>query len=168
AIVQRKLARFGFSTEDFRAVQATVIQARFVKVTAIMHHLESWEHKYRTFIDRNSETYGSLLHAYDLLSFKIIRAVKSMAKINSAIMEEVGRSRSHSDDWDTLNTLAMSAKTEPLHKLQSAAQTAVGTMMEDLRKDIDLFLDGVLLFVVRGVLFNEWNFSARRQELEAM
>jgi len=41
-------------------------------------------------------------------------------------------------------------------------------MMEDLRKDIDLFLDRVLLFVVRGVLSNGWNFSARRQQLEAM
>src|SRR6516225_6648306 len=168
AIVQRKLARIGFSTDDFRAVQATVIQARFLKMTAIMHHLENWEHQYRTFMQRNSEAYGSLLQRFDLLSFKIIRAVKSMSRINSAIMEEVGRSRSQADDWHTLNTLAMSAKSEPLYRLQSAAQTAVGTMMEDLRKDIDLFLDRLLLFVVRGVLSNEWNFYRRRRQLEAI
>jgi hypothetical protein len=168
AIVQRKLARIGFSTDDFGAVQATVIQARFLKITAIMHHLEKWEHQYRTFMQRNSEAYGSLLQTFDLLSFKIIRAVKSMTRINSAIMEEVGRSRSQSDDWHTLNTLAISAKSEPLYRLQSAAQTAVGTMMEDLRKDIDLFLDRLLLFVVRGVLSNEWSFSRRRRQLEAI
>src|SRR6516162_3710960 len=168
AIVQRKLARIGFLTDDFRAVQATVIQARFLKITAIMHHLEKWEHQYRTFMQRNSEAYGSLLQTFDLLSFKIIRAVKSMTRINSAIMEEGGRSRSHSNDWHTLNALAMSAKSEPLYRLQSAAQTAVGTMMEDLRKDIDLFLDRLLLFVVRGVLSNEWNFFRRRRQLEAI
>src|SRR5262249_2062855 len=41
-------------------------------------------------------------------------------------------------------------------------------MMEDLRKDIDLFLEALLLFVARGVLANEWTFSRRRQRLEAM
>jgi len=40
--------------------------------------------------------------------------------------------------------------------------------MEDLRKDIDFFLDVLLLFVARGVLANEWTFANRRQKLEAI
>jgi hypothetical protein len=166
-IVQRKLARLGFLPDDFRAVHATVIQARFLKMVTIMHHLEKWEQNYDTFMQRNSETYHSLLMGFDILSFKIIRAVKSIAKINSTIIHEGTQSGWQSDDWHTLNKLA-EARNEPLFRVQSATQVAMGAMIEDLRKDIDFFLDVVLLFVARGVLSNEWTFSRRRQKLETM
>ena len=131
-------------------------------MAAIMHHLERWEQKYPTFIQRNAETYQTLLRSFDLLSFKIIRAAKSMVKIDNAIMRDVD---CKSDDWNRLDALAKSANTEPSFRLQSASQAAVGTMMEDLRKDIDLFLDFVLLFVARGVLSNEWSSFRRQREL---
>lgn len=166
-IVQRKLARFGFLADDFRAVHATVIQARFLKMITLMHHLEKWEKDYSTFMQRNSEIYHPLLVGCDLLSFKIVRAVKSMAKVNSTIIHEGAQSGWQSDDWHMLNTLATS-RDEPLYRLQSVTQATMGTVIEDLRKDIDFFLDTLSLFIVRGVLSNEWNFSRRRQKLEVM
>jgi hypothetical protein len=165
-LVERELTRYGFSAIDLRAVHATVIQARFIKIATVMHHLEEWETQYHLFMERNSEIYHSLLQSFDLLSFKIIRAIKSVSRIDRAIITERGQS-AQSDDWTTLETLSTSAKAEPIDRLQSAAQAAMGTVIEDLRKDIDLLLDHILLFVARGVLSNEWSFSRRRNKLES-
>src|SRR5262249_11831366 len=81
---------------------------------------------------------------------------------------ERGVRSTQSDDWAALDTLSTSTKTEPIDRLQTVAQAAMGTVIEDLRKDIDLLLDHILLFVVRGVLSNEWSFAHRRQKLESM
>jgi hypothetical protein len=166
-LVDRELARYGFSTNDLRAVHATVIQARLLRIATVMHHLGVWERQYHWFMERNSELYHSLLQSFDLLSFKIIRALKSMSRIDRAIITERGRS-AQSDDWTTLETLSTSGKGEPIDRLQIAAQAAMGTVIEDLRKDIDLLLDRICLFVARGVLSNEWSFSQRRKKLESM
>ena len=166
-LVDRELARYGFSTNDLRAVHATVIQARFLRIATVMHHLEEWERQYHLFMERNSEIYHSLLQSFDLLSFKIIRALKSGSRIDRAIITERGRS-AQSDDWTTLETLSTSAKVEPVDSLQTAVQAAMGTVIEDLRKDIDLLLDHIFLFVARGVLSNEWSSSQRRKKLESM
>jgi hypothetical protein len=166
--IERKLARFGYQLDDFKAAQTTILQGRYLKLAAMMHHLEKWEKHNRTFMYRNSEAYHSMLQGFDLLSFKMIRAVKSVAKINNTIMQQVARSQTNHDDWQTLTTVAISTKSEPLSKLQSATQTAMGTMLEDLRKDIDFFLDLVLLFVARGVLFNPRSSSFRQQAFQQM
>jgi hypothetical protein len=161
--VRRKLARFGYQLDDFRAVQSTAIQARFLKIAAIMHHLEEWEEKHQTFMRRNGEQYSALLHAFDMLCFKGVRAMKNVAGIHLAIMDDGAASTAQPDDWNALDSQL--AKCPPKSRLQAAAVTVTGTMLEDLRKDLDFFLERVLLFVVRGVLTNESSFSSRRDRL---
>jgi hypothetical protein len=166
--VSRQLARFGYLVSDFRAAQATVIQARFLKIAAIMHELEQWALRYPRFMERNAETYHMLQHGFDSLTFRGVRIVKSVNSVNSAIMlarEDAGEDL---DDWNTLDSIAKSVDLQPLATLQSQAQTAMGVMIEDLRKDIDFFLDSLLLFVARTVLAHEWTFSRREQMLQAI
>jgi hypothetical protein len=166
AAVSRRLARIGYQTDDISAVHSTIIQARIVKIAAIMHHLEEWETVHRSFMVRNVEQYSALLQGYDLLSFKTIRVLKNVAAVHSAIMQENARLDGQSDDWGVLETIA---KTEVgTSRLQSKAQSAAGGMLEDLRKDLDFFLDRVLLFVARGILTVEWSSAGRRRRLEAI
>ncbi|MGY4454009.1 hypothetical protein ACVWZR_008669 [Bradyrhizobium sp. i1.3.1] len=166
--VSRQLARFGYLVSDFRAAQATVVQARFLKLAAIMHELERWALTYPRFIERNAETYRMLEHGFDSLTIRGVRVVKSVNSVNSAIMFARKDPVEDLEDWNTLDSIAKSVDLQPLATLQSQAQTAMGVMIEDLRKDIDLFLDSLLLFVARAVLAHEWTFSGREQMLQAI
>lgn len=163
AAIRRKLARVGYQVDDFRAVQSTAIQSRFLKITAIMYRLEEWNLKGEAFIRRNSEQYFELLRVYDLLSFKAIRALKNTTAVYGAIMED---SKVQPDDWHALDSLA--ARNTSSTRLQTVAQTAAGGTLEDLRKDMDFLLDALLLFVARYALASEWNFFGRKRRLEAI
>ena len=37
----RKFDRIGYRLDDYQAVQSTAIQARYLKIASIMHHLEA-------------------------------------------------------------------------------------------------------------------------------
>jgi hypothetical protein len=162
-ILRRKLGRIGYQIDDFLAVQSTAIQSRFLKIAAIMLHLEQWCAKREKFIERNSEHYSDLLRVFDLLSFKAIRALKNSSAIYGAIMEE---SKVQPDDWHALDSLA--TQNSPSNQLQLAAQTAAGGMLEDLRKDMDFLLDNLLLFVARAALAGELSFAGRKRRLEVI
>jgi hypothetical protein len=161
--IRRKLGRIGYQTDDILAVQSTAIQSRFLKIAAVMLHLEQWRTKGETFIERNSEHYSDLLCNFDLLSFKAVRALKNSAAIYGAIMEE---RKVQPDDWHALDSLA--AQDGPANQLQLAAQTAAGGMLEDLRKDMDYLLDNLLLFVARAALAGERTLVGRKRRLEAI
>jgi hypothetical protein len=161
--ISRKLARCGYQTDDLRAIQSAPIQSRFLKIAAIMYHLEEWKLQGNAFLERNSEHYSNLLAVYDLLSFKAIRAMKNTAAIYGAIMED---SKVQPDDWDALDSL--STRNDSGNRLQSIAQNAAGGMLEDLRKDMDFLLDQLLLLTARCVLATEWNFAGRKRRLEAV
>jgi len=165
--IHRKVARFGYHPDDFQAVQSTFIQSRFLKITAIMYHLEEWDRKNKSFMQRNesfmtrnAEHYSELRHNYDLLSFKAVRALRHTSAINGAIMDD---SKVEPDDWQALDSL-----TTQDNKLQSAARDAAGCMLEDLRKDMDFLLDNLFLFVARAALASEWTSAAYRRRLETI
>jgi hypothetical protein len=158
--IHRQITRLGYRLDDFQAVQSAPIQSRFIKITAIMHHLEEWNRKNETFMQRNSEHFSDLRHSYDLLSFKAIRALRNTSATYGAIMDDT---KVQPDDWKALDSLA--AHDEPANKLQSAAQNAAGCMLEDLRKDMDLLLSNLFLFAARASLANEWNFAGCKRRL---
>jgi hypothetical protein len=158
--VRRKLARLGYQIDDFSAAQSTAIQSRFLKIAAIMFHLDEWHLKKEPFMERNSDHYCELLSIFDLLSFKTIRSLKNAAAIYSGIMEE---SKVQPDDWRSLDSLA--ALDNSASRLQAAAQSAAGVMLEDLRKDMEFLVDSLLLFVARAALASEWNFAGRKRRL---
>ena len=161
--IRRKVARFGYHLDDFHAVQSTSIQSRFLKITAIMHHLDGWSRNGATFMQRNSEQYSELRRNYDLLSFKAIRTLRSTSAIYGAIMDDT---KVEPDDWGALDQLA--CHDQSASRLQSASQTASGSMLEDLRKDMDFLLNNLFLFLARGVLASEWNFARCRRRLETI
>jgi hypothetical protein len=161
--ISRKLARVGYQVDDLRAIQSAPIQSRFLKISAIMYHLEKWKLQGNAFLERNSEDYSNLLAIYDLLSFKAIRALKNSAAIYGAIMED---SKVQPDDWGALDSL--SALNDSSNRLQSVAQSAAGGMLEDLRKDMDFLLDHLLLLTARCALASEWNFAGRKRKLESV
>lgn len=158
--IHRNVARFGYHLDDFQAVQSTFIQSRFLKITAIMYHLEEWNRKNEPFMQRSYEQYSQLCHSYDLLSFKAVRALKHASAVNGAIMDE---SKVQPGDWQALDSLVAQD-----NKLQSAARDAVGSMLEDLRKDMDFLLDNLCLFVARAALAGEWSFAGYKRRLEAI
>ena len=159
--ISRKLARVGYQVDDLRAIQSAPIQSRFLKIAAIIYHLEEWKLQGNAFLERNSEDYSNLLAIYDLLSFKAVRVLKSSAAIYGAIMED---SNVQPDDWGALESL--SSRNDPGNRLQSVAQSAAGGMLEDLRKDMDFLLDHLLLLTARCALASEWNFAGRKRRLE--
>ncbi len=53
-------------------------------------------------------------------------------------------------------------------QLQLAAQTAAGCMLEDLRKDMDLLLNNLLLFAARAALAGEWTLVRSKRRLGAI
>ena len=158
--INRKVARFGYHPDDFQAVQSTFIQSRFLKITAIMYHLEEWNRKNELFMQRNAEHYSELRHNYDLLCFKAVRALRHTSAVNGAIMDD---SKVEPDDWQALDLL-----TAQDNRLQSAARDAAGCMLEDLRKDMDFLLDNLYLFVARAALASEWSSAAYRRRLETI
>jgi hypothetical protein len=159
--ISRKLARIGYQVEDLRAIQSAPIQSRFLKIAALMHHLEEWKLTDSAFFERNSEHYSNLLAIYDLLSFKAVRVLKNTGAIYGAIMEN---SKVQPDDWHALDSL--STRNDSGNRLQSIAQNAAGGMLEDLRKDMDFLLDHLLLLTARCVLSSEWTFAGRKRRLE--
>ena len=161
--ISRKLVRIGYQVDDLRAIQSAPIQSRFLKIAALMYHLEQWKLTDSVFFERNSEHYSNLLAIYDLLSFKAVRVLKNTGAIYGAIMEN---NKVQPDDWSALDTL--SARTDSGNRLQSIAQNAAGGMLEDLRKDMDFLLDHLLLLTARCVLANEWTFEGRKRRLEAV
>jgi hypothetical protein len=161
--LRRKLARIGYHMDDYQAVQSTAIQSRFLKISAIMHHLEEWQLKRQPFIERHSEHYADLLQVYDILSLKSMRVLKNVSALHSAVMED---SKVEPDDWQALSSFA--TKDNSQNRLQSLAQTTAGCMLEDLRKDMDFMLDNLLLFLARSVLSSERNSAGRRRKLEAI
>jgi hypothetical protein len=114
--ISRKLARIGYQTDDLPAIQSAPIQSRFLKIAAIVYHLEGWKLQGNAFLDRNSEHYSNLLAVYDLLSFKAVRALKNTAAIYGAIMED---SKVEPDDWRALDSL--STRNDSSNRLQSVA-----------------------------------------------
>lgn len=161
--LQRKLSRVGYQVEDFRATQSTAIQSRFLKISALMLHLERWAAEHQAFMERNSDLYAELLAVYDALCFRTVRVLKSSAEIYGAIMED---SHVEPDDWQALDKL--STRHTVVSQLQLAAQTAAGCMLEDLRKDMDSLLNNLLLFAARASLAGEWTFGRSRQRLGAI
>lgn len=161
--ISRKLARVGYQVDDLRAIQSAPIQSRFLKIAAIIYHLEEWKLQGNAFLERNSEDHSNLLAIYDLLSFKAVRVLKSTAAIYGAIMED---SNVQPDDWGALDSL--SARNDTGNRLQSVAQSAAGGMLEDLRKDMDFLLDHLLLLTARCALASEWNFAGRKRRLESV
>jgi hypothetical protein len=161
--LQRKFARIGYQVGDYQAVQSTAIQARFLKISAIMHHLEEWQLRREPFMERNSEHYAELAQIYDFLSLKGVRVLKNVAALHSAMMDD---SKVQPDDWHAL--ASFTAKDNSENRLQSLAQTTTGCMLEDLRKDMDFLLESLLLFIARGAFASEWNFAGRRRRLEAI
>lgn len=162
-VLQRRLARIGYRVDDFRAVQSTAIQSRFMKISAIMFHLERWAADREGFMDRNSEQYAELLAVFDVLCFRTVRVLKSCAEIYGAIMED---SQVEPDDWQALDSL--STRHSAVSQLQLAAQTAAGCMLEDLRKDMDSLLNNLMLFAVRAALAGEWRLARSKQRLGAI
>jgi len=158
--IHRNLGRIGYRLDDFQAVQSTFIQSRFLKITAIMYHLEEWDRKNEPFIKRNPEQYSELRHGYDLLSFKAIRALKHASAINAAIMDD---SKVQPDDWQALDLMAAQD-----NRLQSAARDAAAGMLEDLRKDMDFLLDNLFLFLARAALASEWSSAGYKRRLETI
>jgi hypothetical protein len=158
--IHRKVGRFGYHPDDFQAVQSTFIQSRFLKITAIMYHLEKWTEKKEPFMQRNAEHYSELRHNYDLLSFKAVRALRHTSAIYGAIMDD---SKVEPDDWQALDLL-----TTQDNRLQSAARDAAGCMLEDLRKDMDFLLDNLFLFIARAALASEWSSGAYKRRLETI
>jgi hypothetical protein len=158
--LQRKLSRIGYQIDDFRAVQSTAIQSRFLKISALMLHLERWAAEHEAFMERNSDLYAELLALYDSLSFRTVRVLKSTAEIYGAIMED---SRVEPDDWQALDQL--STRHSAVSQLQLAAQTAAGCMLEDLRKDMDSLLNNLLLFAARAALAGEWTLVRSKRRL---
>lgn len=161
--IRRKLGRIGYHPDDFRAVQSTAIQSRFLKISAILLHLENWRSERPKFFDRNSEQYSDLLRNFDLLSFKAIRSLTNSAAVYGAIMEE---RKVEPDDWNALESLA--TRDSPANQLQLAAQRAAGAVLEDLRKDMDFLLNSLLLFTARAALSGSWTFSGCKRRLEAV
>jgi hypothetical protein len=162
-VLRRKLARIGYHMDDYQAVQSTAIQSRFLKISAIMHHLEEWQVKRPPFIERHSEHYADLLQVYDILSLKAVRVLKNVSALHSAVMDD---SKVEPDDWQALSSFA--TKDNSQNRLQCLAQTTAGGMLEDLRKDMDFMLDNLLLFLARSVLSSERNSASRRRKLEAI
>jgi hypothetical protein len=162
-VLRRKLGRYGYEIDDFRAVQTAPIQSRFLKIAVIMHHLEQWNEAGESFLKRNSEHYSDLLSVFDMLSFKVTRTLHNTAAMYGAVMED---SKVQPDDWDALESFASQGGSR--NQLQLAAQTAAGGMLEDLRKDMDFLLDNLLLFVARATLAGEPNFAGRKRRLEAV
>src|SRR5260370_41497998 len=105
-----------------------------------MLKLGQWSVAGEPFMERNSEHYSDLLHVFDLLSFKVTRALKNSAAIYGAIMEG---GKVQPDDWHALEALA--PQEGPANQLQLAAQTAAGGMLEDLPTYMDVLLDSCLL-----------------------
>jgi hypothetical protein len=70
------------SPDDFQAVQSTFIQSRFLKITAIMYHLENGPPKNESFMQRNAEHYSELRHNHDLPGFKAVRALRHTSAVN--------------------------------------------------------------------------------------
>ncbi|MDA9407113.1 MULTISPECIES: hypothetical protein [unclassified Bradyrhizobium] len=161
--LQRKLSRVGYQIDDFRATQSTAIQSRFLKISALMLHLERWACEHEGFMERNSDLYAELLAVYDALCFRTVRVLKSSTEIYGAIMED---SHVEPDDWQALDKL--STRHTVVSQLQLAAQTAAGCMLEDLRKDMDALLNNLLLFAARAALAGEWTFARSRQRLGAI
>jgi hypothetical protein len=161
--ISRKLARIGYQTDDLPAIQSAPIQSRFLKIAAIIYHLEGWKLQGNAFLDRNSEQYSNLLAVYDLLSFKAVRALKNTAAIYGAIMED---SKVEPDDWRALDSL--STRNDSSNRLQSVAQNAAGAVLEDLRKDMDFLRDDLILLTVRCALASEWTFAGCKRRLEAV
>jgi hypothetical protein len=158
--LQRKLSRVGYQIDDFRATQSTAIQSRFLKISALMLHLERWASEHQAFMERNSDLYAELLAVYDSLCFRTVRVLKSSAEIYGAIMED---SQVEPNDWQALDQL--STRHSAVSELQLAAQTAAGCMLEDLRKDMDSLLNNLLLFAARATLAGEWTFARSRRRL---
>ena len=161
--LQRKLSRVGYQIDDFRATQSTAIQSRFLKISAVMLHLERWAADHDAFMERNSDLYVELLAVYDTLCFRTVRVLKSSAEIYGAIMED---SHVEPDDWQALDQL--STRHTVVSQLQLAAQTAAGCMLEDLRKDMDSLLNNLLLFATRASLAGEWTLGRSRRRLGAI
>ena len=158
--IHRKVGRIGYHPDDIQAVQSAFIQSRFLKITAIMYHLEVWDRKNEPFMQRNSEHYSELRQDYDLLSFKAVRALRHTSAINGAIMDD---SKVQPDDWQALDALAAQD-----NRLQSAARDAAGCMLEDLRKDMDFLLDKLLLFIARGALASKLSSAGYKRRLETI
>ncbi len=161
--LQRKLSRIGYQIDDFRAVQSTAIQSRFLKISALMLHLERWAADREAFMERNADLHAELLAVYDSLCFRTVRVLKSSAEIYGAIMED---SQVEPDDWQALDQL--STRHNVVSQLQLAAQTAAGCMLEDLRKDMDSLLGNLLLFAARGALAGEWTLARGKRRLGAI
>jgi hypothetical protein len=163
ASLQRKLSRVGYQVDDFRATQSTAIQSRFLKISALMLHVERWASEHEAFMERNSDLYAELLAVYDSLCFRTVRVLKSAAEIYGAIMED---SHVEPDDWQALDQL--STRHTVVSQLQLAGQTAAGSMLEDLRKDMDALLNNLFLFAARAALAGEWTSTRSRQRLGAI
>lgn len=161
--LQRKLSRVGYQVDDFRATQSTAIQSRFLKISALMLHLERWAADHDAFVERNSDLYAELLAVYDSLCFRTVRVLKSSAEIYGAIMEDT---QVEPDDWQALDQL--STRHSAVSQLQLAAQTAAGCMLEDLRKDMDSLLNNLLLFAARAALAGEWTLGRSQRRLGAI
>jgi len=158
--LQRKLSRVGYQIDDFRAVQSTAIQSRFLKISALMLHLERWAAGNDAFMERNSDLYADLLAVYDALCFRTVRVLKSCAEVYGAIMED---SHVEPDDWQALDQL--STRHSLVSELQLAGQTAAGCMLEDLRKDMDALLNNLFLFAARAAFAGEWTSARSRRRL---
>ncbi|MEK9281527.1 hypothetical protein MTR72_18195 [Bradyrhizobium sp. ISRA442] len=162
-ILQRKLSRIGYQIDDFRAVQSTAIQSRFLKISALMLHLERCAGQREGFMERNADLHAELLAVYDTLCFRTVRVLKSSGEIYGAIMED---SEVEPNDWQALDSL--STRHSTVSQLQLAAQTAAGCMLEDLRKDMDSLLNNLLLFATRAALAGEWTLADSKRRLGAI
>lgn len=162
-VLQRRLARIGYHVDDFRAVQSTAIQSRFMKISAIMFHLERWAADRESFMERNGERYAEFLAVFDVLCFRTVRVLKNSRDIYAAIMED---SHVEPDDWQALDSL--STRNTTITKLQLAAQTAAGSMLEDLRKDMDSMLGNLMLFAARAALAGELNLGRSKRRLSSI
>ncbi|MFT4115474.1 hypothetical protein [Bradyrhizobium sp.] len=161
--LQRKLSRIGYQIDDFRAVQSTAIQSRFLKISALMLHLERWTADGEAFMERNADLCAELLASYDAMCFRTVRVLRSSAEIYGAIMED---SQVEPNDWQALDSL--STRHSAVSQLQLAAQTAAGCMLEDLRKDMDSLLNNLLLVAVRAALAGEWTLARSKRRLGAI
>ncbi|QPF90465.1 hypothetical protein [Bradyrhizobium commune] len=159
-ILQRKLSRIGYQIDDFRAVQSTAIQARFLKISALMLHLDRCAERRESFMERNADVHAELQSVYDALCFRTVRVLKSSGEIYGAIMED---SEVEPNDWQALDSL--STRHSTVSQLQLAAQTAAGSMLEDLRKDMDSLLNNLLLFAARAALAGEWTLARSKRRL---
>jgi hypothetical protein len=166
-VVQRKLANRGYSIDDLRSAHATIIQSRLLKATTIVHHLEMWENKYKRFISRNYEQYKRILQAFDIISFKTARNLKQGNRVTAALgFSDVGSSAVK--DWQTLDSSFQSKKSPSEHDLSSVLRGTAANILEDLRKELDFFIENALMFVSRAVLSSEVDFSNRRRVLRRM